>query len=127
MSSGHERFHIGKCTECGVFFWRKSLSPAKRGLFCSTDCQNKRSSKDTRQEQRDALLEKRLDRAAAAFAKSRLTHEAKTTNNHSFKAAIVEAVNAGQGSNEEDIKLSLGFSALERHCQRSSKNQKGRK
>jgi hypothetical protein len=103
VSSGRERFHIGKCTECGVFFWRASLSPAKRGLFCSTDCQNKRSSKDTRKVQRAALLERRLDCAAAAFAKSRLPYEAKIANNHNFKAQIIAAVNAGQGSNEEEI------------------------
>jgi len=50
MSSGHERFHIAKCTRCGVFFWRKSLSRAKRGLVCYAGCQNKRSSKDTRKQ-----------------------------------------------------------------------------
>jgi hypothetical protein len=103
VSSGPERYHIGKCTECGVFFWRESLSPAKRGLFCSTDCQNKRSSKDTRSKQRRVLAASRLDRAASAFAKSALSHEAKAANNHRLKAAIVRTVNAGQGSNEKDI------------------------
>jgi hypothetical protein len=101
-----ERYQIGKCTECGVFFWRKSLSPAKHGLFCGPDCQNRRSSKDTRKAQRAELLERRLDSAAAAFAKSKLPREAKIPNNHNFKAQIRAAVNAGQRSNEEDIKPS---------------------
>ena len=103
LTSG-ERFHIGKCVQCGKFFWRKKLSPAKRGLFCGVDCQRVRGANSSREKNRDSLLERRIERAVEAAHK--VSGQTTTKEIRSVKDEMVKAVNAKKRRDEDNIKLS---------------------
>jgi hypothetical protein len=105
MSSDRERFHIAKCSSCEKFFWRESLSSAKRGLVHMT-CRNRRSSKDVRKRQRKVLLAKRIARAADALRKMDLPQKGKPSAIRSVKEAIMHAMTVRMERGEDAVQLS---------------------